>query len=254
MLKTGMASVTFRKKTVEEVIEITKAAGFSAIEWGSDVHVPEGDVKEASRVRELTLAAGLEVSSYGSYYKLGAGQDVRPFLESAKALGAATMRIWAGSIPSCKVTKEQRAEFVAEAKNAARLAAEYGISISLECHSYSLTDCLESQLLLLSEVGEPNFCSYWQALLEVAPDGQAHTLEEVYKTGKLTNIHVYWHDEKQNYELIKYGRDYWAKWLSVVADAPETRYAMIEFGKGSDEAFLDDAKTLTELVCEANKK
>ncbi len=253
MLKAGMTSVTFRKKAPEEIIAITKAAGLSAIEWGSDVHVREGDIAEALRVRELTLAAGLEVSSYGSYYKLGAGQDIRPFLECAKALGANTMRIWAGSIPSCKVTKEQRAEFVKEAKNAARLAAEYGISISLECHSYSLTDCLESQLQLLSEVGEPNFRTYWQALLEVELDGQLDTLKEVYETGKLTNIHVYWH-KGDNYELLRYGRDYWKTWFAAVADAPETRYALIEFGKGSDEAFLDDAKTLIELVEETNKK
>ena len=65
----GVVSVTFRKKTPEEVIDIVKKAGLTHIEWGGDVHVPHGDVETAKRVGELTRAAGLTVSSYGSYFK-----------------------------------------------------------------------------------------------------------------------------------------------------------------------------------------
>lgn len=34
MIKTGIVSVTFRKKTADEIIEITKKADLAAIEWG----------------------------------------------------------------------------------------------------------------------------------------------------------------------------------------------------------------------------
>ncbi len=38
-LKIGVASVTFRNKTVSQVVEIAKNAGVEFIEWGGDVHV-----------------------------------------------------------------------------------------------------------------------------------------------------------------------------------------------------------------------
>ena len=38
-LKIGVASVTFRNKTVSQVVEISKNAGVEFIEWGGDVHV-----------------------------------------------------------------------------------------------------------------------------------------------------------------------------------------------------------------------
>ena len=65
MFKTGITSITFRKKTPEEIISVTKAAGLQAIEWASSAHVHEGDLKLAELVRKMTLNAGLEVSSYG---------------------------------------------------------------------------------------------------------------------------------------------------------------------------------------------
>ena len=36
-LRLGVASVTFRQKTIEEIVEITKNNGVSFIEWGADV-------------------------------------------------------------------------------------------------------------------------------------------------------------------------------------------------------------------------
>lgn len=39
-IKTGMTSVTFRKKSAENVIALVKEAGLDGIEWGGDIHVP----------------------------------------------------------------------------------------------------------------------------------------------------------------------------------------------------------------------
>lgn len=38
-LKIGVASATFRNKTVSQVVEIAKNAGVEFIEWGGDVYV-----------------------------------------------------------------------------------------------------------------------------------------------------------------------------------------------------------------------
>ncbi len=72
MLKLGLTSVTFRNKSAEEVVEYCKMCGLSAIEWGSDVHVKPGDLKQAETVRKITENSGITACSYGSYYRLGA--------------------------------------------------------------------------------------------------------------------------------------------------------------------------------------
>ena len=36
----GVVSVSFRQHTPEEILEATRAAGLSYIEWGSDVYAP----------------------------------------------------------------------------------------------------------------------------------------------------------------------------------------------------------------------
>ena len=50
----GMTSVTFRKKTVEQIIAIAVKANLKGIEWGSDVHVPVGNIDRARQVGEMT--------------------------------------------------------------------------------------------------------------------------------------------------------------------------------------------------------
>ena len=254
MLKAGFASVSFRKKTPKEIIELTAKAGLDGIEWASDAHVHEGDVKLAREVADMTKSAGLEVSSYGSYYALGSKQDITPFLESAAALGAKQMRIWPGHEPSCYLSHERRMMLVDGAINASRKAAEYGITLSTECHSYSLNDNPASQALLLLEVNEKNFCTYWQALTEIPLEQQMHSLKAIYATGKLTNLHVYWIDDKRERCLLEDAKDIWAERFSLFKNDDTVRYAMIEFVKDdADENFYRDAKALRELIDSANR-
>ena len=84
-MKTGLTSVSFRKLSVDEVIDLAKKAKVDGIEWGSDVHVPETDVDGAIDVARKTREAGLEVLSYGSYFFLGAGSDFLPYINAALA-------------------------------------------------------------------------------------------------------------------------------------------------------------------------
>jgi hypothetical protein len=82
----GLVSITYRKLTPAEIIPLVRDAGLSCIEWGSDIHVPQTDLANARRVGEMTREAGLTVSSYGSYYRLGAGQDFAPYLAAPRRL------------------------------------------------------------------------------------------------------------------------------------------------------------------------
>ncbi len=256
MLKAGLCSVTFRNKTPGEIIEIASKAGLHSIEWGSDVHVPEGDVNLAREVKKMTEDAGLETSSYGSYFRLGTKTDIVPFLESAKVLGTDEIRVWAGGSPSAYLLPDARAALVREAKEISRKAADYGITISTECHAHTVTDFPESQLFYMLEVNEPNFRTYWQALLQVPEDKQMHSLRTIYASGKLTNLHVYYFrtfESGREQLLLSEATDIWTERFSLFKNDETVRHAMLEFVRGgSDESFIADAKTLVELINQAN--
>ena len=64
--KLGLCSVTFRKKTAQEVVDIAKKAGIGYIEWGGDIHVKTLD--DAKKVKVLCDKADIKISSYGSYF------------------------------------------------------------------------------------------------------------------------------------------------------------------------------------------
>ena len=94
-MKSGLVSVSFRQKTPLEICALCRKANLSAVEWGGDVHCPpEAD---AAAIRAMTLDYGLEVSSYGSYYRVGQSLDAfKANLETAVKLGAPVMRVWGG--------------------------------------------------------------------------------------------------------------------------------------------------------------
>ena len=109
-MKSGLVSISFRKKSIKELIKATKESGLEYIEWGGDVHVPMGNVKLAREVRRKMHGAGLKCASYGSYFGLMYHCDEHyplPFkkvLKTAKALGAKTVRVWLGW-PKCGCKK-----------------------------------------------------------------------------------------------------------------------------------------------------
>ena len=142
-MKTGLTSVTFRQKSVEEIIALAAKAGLSGIEWGGDVHVPPGDPAAAAETARKTREAGLCVLSYGSYYRGMEGEDFGP------VLGAPVIRVWAGQ----KTYEESSfAEFAALARRfraAAEMAAAEGIRVAFEYHRGTATQTARGTLALL---------------------------------------------------------------------------------------------------------
>ena len=77
---TGLTSVTFRHLSPSEIIRLAQKANMDGIEWGGDIHVPAGDKPTAKIVKEQTMHAGLQVFSYGSYYRLSENARWRALL------------------------------------------------------------------------------------------------------------------------------------------------------------------------------
>ena len=109
MLYTGLTSVTFRKLKADEIIDLVKKAKLDGIESGGDIHVPHGNIKIAKEVNKMTVENDIKVSSYGSYFIVGENsiQEFEKILETAIALGAPTIRVWAGNEGSDKMNQKK---------------------------------------------------------------------------------------------------------------------------------------------------
>lgn len=257
MNKVGICSITFRNLSCEQLIEEVKKVGLDAIEWGSDVHVLPNDIERAREVGDLTRAAGLEVSSYGSYYRVGIENEFsfEEVLASAVALGAKHIRVWAGRLGSLDVNQDYFEAVVLDSKRIAKLAKEKGIVVSYEYHGKTLTDTVESALRLLEEVNSSNMQLYWQPAVGLKIDERIANIKAVEKY--LTNVHVFnWQQIKRL--PLKEGKDEWLRYLKEIdlsTNPIEPRYFLLEFVKeDSLKQFYEDAKALIDIIKTSKKQ
>lgn len=259
MLYSGLCSVTFRKLSPEQVVELSARAALAGIEWGGDVHVPHGQVDVARRVRDLTAGAGLACPSYGSYYKLAesepAGLAFAAVLDSAVALGARTIRVWSGNRHSRDADAAYRKVVEDDARRIGQLAGRHGITISCEFHQKSLTDTPESTAALMKATADAGLRTYWQPPLKMAPAERLAGLRAVLPW--LTHLHVEAYsegDEPQQVALAE-GEGPWLDALRLTASIGGNRYCYLEFVPGgTPDSFLRDAGTLIAWLQRINKE
>jgi sugar phosphate isomerase/epimerase len=253
MLRSGLVSITFRKLSPGEIVDLVSGAGLECIEWGGDVHCPHGDLARAEEVARLTAAAGLRTSAYGSYYRLAEdnGFGFEAVVASARALGAATIRVWAGRRGSAQADADYRARVVEESRRCAELAAAAGMTLSYEFHSNTLTDTNQSARDLLDAVGHESVRCFWQP-----PNGRstAYRLAGLRAVRPdLSNLHVFtWEDDNRRLPLAD-GEEGWATFLEEAAADSRDHDALIEFVVGdSPESFERDAQVLRSWLERVN--
>ena len=100
-MKTGLVSISFRQKSINELIKASKESGLEYIEWGGDVHIPMGNIKLARKVRRQMHGAGLKVASYGSYFGIIYHCDEKFPLPFKKVLKTAKSPCWIISSYRC---------------------------------------------------------------------------------------------------------------------------------------------------------
>lgn len=252
MYKTGLCSITFRQLSIEEIIKIVAEAKLNGIEWGSDVHVPVGDFNNAIRVKELTEEAGLEVASYGAYYRVGEYDEndhsFKDVLATAVKLGAPSIRVWAGRLGSDEADANYRKKVINETREIADLARREGVLINFEYHGKTLTDTMESAAQLMQEVDHSNVKLYWQPAVDVAVDKRLESIDMIYPW--LTDVHVFqWAVTKRL--PLQEGQDEWKLYLDSIGEEDIERYLFLEFVKDdSVEQFMLDAGILRGLIQE----
>ncbi len=254
MFDGGLVSISFRKLTPLEIVKLVAQSELKCIEWGGDVHVPHGKIDVAREVDQMTLDAGLVTSSYGSYYQVAASEAAGlPFekvLDSAEALNAPIIRVWAGNLSSAEADEDYRKRVADESARIAELANAADIKVAYEYHGNTLTDTNESARALLKAVDHPNMFTYWQPpnkrSVEYCLEGLQTLLPHV------IGLHVFsWvFSENDRSQLpLADGWAWWEKYLGVAAKIPAEIPTLLEFVKGDQpRQFLEDAATLHQWL------
>ncbi len=252
-MKSGLVSISFRSLSVEELLKLVQSTGQQGIEWGGDVHVPHGDTSRAEEVARWTEEAGLEVAAYGSYYRLAETENVPEFsavLDSALALKAPSIRVWAGRRASLDADEAYRKAVEEDTRRICALAAKEDMRISFEYHGGTLTDSIPSAVELLGKLQLPNLDSLWQP-----PNGQPEevceeSLESILP--RVSNIHVFhWGNQGWNERYpLKDGRKRWTRYLEILHQHTRPdRWALLEFAMDdSPRQYKEDAGVLQELL------
>ena len=250
-MKTGIVSVTFRGKSIFDIIAMAKQAGLDAIEIGSDVHAPY-DADNLADIAKSAADNGIDIVSYGTYYKLGqypdAAAEFMSYIKAAKLLGTKNLRLWAGVKNSEDVDSTERRRLTDEAILCADLAAKENMAISFEYHGGTLTNNADSALRLMHDIARANASLYWQPNQYKDLDFNIAALKSVLEF--VSNVHVFAWDARSG-SLIRYPlADFdkaWHSYLNILAPDKRDHALLLEFVKDdSDKHFFEDAKTLND--------
>jgi sugar phosphate isomerase/epimerase len=253
-IKTGLVSITLRKSSPREIVELVQRAGLRGIEWGGDVHVPHGDLEAARTVRDMTQAAGLEIACYGSYFRAGKSEDeglhFSTVLETARELGAPSIRVWAGLKGSAETGVDQWRAIAEELNLIAGQAAAEGIIVATEYHRGTLTDTPESVDQLLEDTAASSVRTLWQPAIDYDPPTHNASLQAVLP--RLLNLHVYqWRNGPHGPERrpLDEGQAAWTQFFEIANTTGRDHWALLEFVRDDDpQNVVEDGRVLNELV------
>ena len=249
MFSLGLVSVSFRALSPREIVDLCVASNLSQLEWGADVHVPDGDLKRAREVATLTRDAGLETLCYGSYYRCD-GSDFSPILDSALELGAPRIRVWAGSSES----NDAFERVLKDLERISELARAQNIEIVLEFHGGTLTSTGQNARRLL-DAGASAFSSLWQPLRRSVED--EHIEDNIHELRLvapfLKHVHVYeWRETatgKQSLSLSESKQ--WPRYIEELRALELEVPMMLEFVPDDDPAVLGHEAAALRRMCES---
>ena len=191
-MKIGFTSNSFRQiKSIEKIVEIAVSSGAQCIEWGGDVHIK--DIKTAETAKNICDEAGIEICSFGSYYRVGSKNcdEWKNTCEIAGALGAKSVRVWLGNADSEKTDANLYQNLVEDAKSMCKTAQAYGIIICPECHDNTYNNNTDAFLKIREDIGCDNFRTYFQSRYR----RKEYDLDRIERTLRfIENVHVSYFD------------------------------------------------------------
>lgn len=241
--KIGLASVTFRNKSIDEIVALCRSAGVGFIEWGADVHVVTAE--DAKKAKALCDEAGIKISSYGSYYRVGYSKQEEwlALCENARIMGAESIRIWLGKKNSEDTDGKEYKILLDDLENICAIAEKYGLLVCPECHDYTFNNDTQAFLKIQADVGKSNFKTYFQSRYF----RMAYDLDRIEKTyDYIENVHVSYSDMKREQEENKIkDENYLDTLLKKFREKNFDGVVILEFTENSDEnAFSEDIRKL----------
>ena len=240
--KLGLCSVTFRKKTAEDVVALSKKAGISFIEWGGDIHVKTLD--DAKKVKALCDETDIKISSYGSYFNSAIFDESKwhDTCKIAKEMDAHSIRIWLGKKNS-QVTSDKEYNLLLEnTKKMCDIATEYGLMVCPECHDNTFNNNTNAILRFIKELQRDNFKTYFQSRYF----RMEYDLDRIDRTYPyIKDVHISYRDLKREQLFRKKDKNYLDTLLKKLKEKGFDGIVMIEFVSGNNEKnFFQDTEML----------
>jgi len=229
-LAVGLCTVTYRALDVEQVAALAAGAGVSVLEWGGDIHVPEGDLAAARTAASRSADHGLDVASYGSYLFLDDHLDRRigPVVATAVELGAPAVRIWCppvfdapgGSTPGDGSDGDGAVAFAAlvdAAGRAVEAATDAGLVLYLEFHGGGATASAAATADLLGMV--PGLWTGWQPPYWAPRTVDEEVADLAVLRDRLLHVDVYQWDSDGTRRPIASALESWSNRLRAAAES-----------------------------------
>lgn len=216
--------------------------------------MPPGDVDLAFAVGRRTREAGLAVTAYGSYYRLAeseeAGSPFAAVLDSAIALGAPTIRVWAGNRGSAEADAGYRDRVAEDALRIAEMARAAGVVIAYEHHGNTLTDTAASAVALLDATRHAAIRTLWQPPTGLSTEQCLEGLAAVLP--HLAHVHAFhWIGGYHDRRALADGAEAWRRYLAMIHAAGKAPDVLLEFLPDDDPALLPrEATTLCGWLAE----
>ncbi|MDR1011562.1 MAG: TIM barrel protein, partial [Opitutaceae bacterium] len=212
------------------------------------MHAPPGNTVHANAVGRRTRDAGIAITAYASYYRLDAseqeGVSFASILDTAVALGAPVIRVWAGSRMKEAECPDHRKHALDDALRIAGIAKAAGRAIAFEYHSNTFADTPESAEAFLADATHPAIFSLWQPPNGQSDDCCVRSLEGI--LARLHHVHVFhwWPDAGTRLPLAA-GEARWRRFLKLLEDKCKVAGdvdLLLEFVAGDSESqLLQDA-------------
>ena len=225
-MKIGFTSTSFRQiKSIERIVKTASESGADCIEWGGDIHVK--DIETAKRAKKLCDEAGIEISSYGSYYRVGSrnAEEWKNICEIVHTLGAKSIRVWLGDKDSEITDKKTYELLVEDGKAICSVAKEYNLIVCPECHDNTFNNNTDAFLKIRQDIGCDNFRTYFQSRykrLEYDLDRLERTLPYI------ETIHISYSEQSRE-QFPKFNPDYINKLLDKIVSLKFDGNILVEY-------------------------
>ncbi len=225
-MKLGFTTTSFRQiRNREKIVAIARECGAEIIEWGGDIHVK--NLSDAKDARALCDAAGIGISSYGSYYRVGSRKedDWRRICEIAAAMGCEGVRVWLGVKDSQKTDETEYRTLVEDAVFCCDAAAGYGLKVCCECHDNTYNNDTDAFLKIREAVNRENFRTYFQSRYRK----RMYDLDRIERTLPYTeSVHISYSEQRRE-QFPRYDGPYLDTLLDRLLDLGFNGNLLVEY-------------------------